>query len=703
LTASNQRSMPKDASQLAATFVRIATAETLDERLQRITDEARTVIGAHQSVVSMTRSSNWEQAITAVSLSERYSRWAGFDAPPDGSGIYRLVTESNQPMRLTQAELEAHPAWRGFGTSAAEHPPMRGWLAVPLVGRGGQNLGLIQLSDKVEGEFSEYDEALLTQFGQFAAVLMELALLQRQNDEERERFRVVANMIPQFVWSSSVAAGGNDYLNDRWYEYTGMVRTSVSDAQHRVDWREFLHPDDIEATQKAWEHSTATGEPFEVEYRFRRADGVYRWFVGRALPLRDESGHGVRWFGTCTDIEDQKQSQQEREQLLQAERVARAAAERAVRAKDDFAATLSHELRTPLNAILGWAQLLKSSVDDVDKDTLLRGLEVIERNALSQARMVDDLLDLNRLASGKLRLEWTPLNFSELLENVLDSVAPAAAAKPLTLERHLEPGIIVNGDGERLTQIVSNLLSNALKFTPAGGFVRVELGHCRDLEAVLRVQDSGKGIEPAFLPLVFERFSQADATLSRRHGGLGLGLSIVKSLVELHRGRIVASSEGKGCGAEFTVYLPLGSKADGARGSGAENGSGASLQGCRVLVVDDDPDAGDVVARILTGQGAVVRRAFSASEGLQLASADDQLIVSDIGMPGMNGYEFMRALRRRPELQRVPAVALTAMARTQDRELAFSAGFQAHLCKPVDVGQLLSVAGDLLHCGPAAP
>lgn len=388
---------------------------------------------------------------------------------------------------------------------------------------------------------------------------------------------------------------------------------------------------------------------------------------------------------------------EEREALLAAERAARAEAERASRMKDEFVATLSHELRTPLNAIVGWTQFLLR--DASVSESLRKGLDVIDRNARAQARMVDDLLDFSRILAGKLRLDTERVDLVDIVEYVIRSVEPAAQAKDIRIASSLEAGSAVLGDPSRLQQIVWNLLSNAVKFTGKGGLVEVALRRLGG-EVELAVVDNGQGITAEFLPHVFERFCQEDAGIARQHGGLGLGLSIARQLVELHGGGIAARSGGAGCGATFVVTLP----ATGAELARERDGESLALDtppalaGLRVLVLEDEPDARELVERVLQDRGATTLVFGSALEALHACSTEaPDVIVSDIGLPGVDGYEFIRRLRI-SEAQRgrsTPAAALTAFARSEDRRRALLAGFQTHLAKPIDPLELVVVVAAL--------
>jgi signal transduction histidine kinase/ActR/RegA family two-component response regulator len=389
---------------------------------------------------------------------------------------------------------------------------------------------------------------------------------------------------------------------------------------------------------------------------------------------------------------------------------ARAEAEVANRAKDEFLATLSHELRTPLTAILGWARILRK--EEVDDPTRVRGLEVIERNVQSQSRLIEDVLDVSRIITGKMQLNVRRIEMRGVIDAAIESVRPAAEAKKIDLVPVVEGPAAIKGDAERLQQVVWNLLSNAIKFTPNGGRIEARL-RTRGEQVDLEVTDSGKGIPSEFLPYVFDRFRQADSSSTRAHGGLGIGLALVRHLVELHGGNVSARSGGEGKGSTFAISLPVA-------GPAADPGDLApvpaatvsrvsvtglpTLEGLRVLVVDDEADARDLIGVILRRRGAEVTAAASVAEALEAVERSrPDVLVSDISMPESDGYELIRELRQRASGSgAVPAVALTAYARSQDRERALASGFQLHLAKPVEPDDLILAVADLAGRGTAA-
>jgi signal transduction histidine kinase/CheY-like chemotaxis protein len=376
--------------------------------------------------------------------------------------------------------------------------------------------------------------------------------------------------------------------------------------------------------------------------------------------------------------------------------------EEASRLKDEFLATVSHELRTPLNAVLGWTTLLRSN--HLDAAGRKRALETIERNARSQQQLVEDLLDVSRAISGNLRLDAHPINPRIFIEEAIEALRPMAQARRIRITQAIESGLNdVYGDPARLRQIVWNLLSNAIKFSAPGGRVRVS-AHRADANLVVTVKDNGQGIAAEFLPYVFDRFRQADMTTTRLHGGLGLGLAIVRQLVELHSGTVQAASAGPGHGATFTVMLPLITQLAPTKGNSKISGQlnqqvSQNLKGVRVLVVDDEIDTRDLLKTILSKQGARVTTAASADAALNLISrVKPHVLISDVGMPGTDGYALMRKVRALPVERggNIPAVALTAYAREQDRKRAIAAGYQLHLAKPIEITQLSASVAHLI-------
>jgi signal transduction histidine kinase/CheY-like chemotaxis protein len=407
------------------------------------------------------------------------------------------------------------------------------------------------------------------------------------------------------------------------------------------------------------------------------------------------------------EVRERQRAEEERSQLLVREQMARAEAERLNRLKDEFLATLSHELRTPLNAILGWSHVLLARKPD--ESTMNRAIETIERNARSQSRLIDDLLDISRIITGKIRLNVQAIELVAVIESAIDTVQPAADAKEIRLQSVLDPSAgPVLGDTERLQQLIWNLLSNAIKFTPKGGRVQIGLKRINS-HVEISVTDTGQGISAEFLPFVFDLFRQADSSLTRSFGGLGLGLAIVRQLVELHGGTVSVESSGEGQGATFTVNLPVmiitpmiheAERVHPTVGGSSSFDFSPRLDGLKLLIVDDEADARDLLTYTLEMCGAEVIAANSATAAIAVltqASSSIDVLISDIGMPDEDGYELLRQVRALTPEQggRIPAVALTAYARTEDRRATLLAGFQSHIAKPVEAAELVAVIANL--------
>jgi PAS domain S-box-containing protein len=487
--------------------------------------------------------------------------------------------------------------------------------------------------------------------------------------------------------------------NERIIEANGALRQMLGydgDEILGLDWRTLTPPDDLPTSERAFAELKATGTCAPFEKQYLRKDGTRIWVTLGAAKLGDS---GDRWMCFVLDISDRKHAAMEREAAFQRERTARTQAEDATRLKDEFLANLSHELRTPMNAIMGWTHLLKAGrLDEIQRT---RALESIDRAARSQAQLIEDLLDVSRIVSGKLHVAMQLVDLESVVEAAVESHRPAAYSKGLQLEAQGPASpILVRGDAGRLQQVVLNLLSNALKFTPSGGRIDVVLERRSDDEARISVRDTGEGISAEFLPYVFDRFRQADGTSTRTHMGLGLGLAIVRHVVELHGGTVHAASDGHNRGSTFTVTLPIAAATvrrpvEPDAGPEFDATSGAGIQ---VLIVEDDRETRELLATVLERTGYSHRAASNARDGLALL--DDWLpdvVISDIAMPGMDGYEFMRALRARPPDKggRLPALALSAYVRSEDRQLALASGYQAHFGKPVDPAALLKAIASL--------
>ncbi len=435
--------------------------------------------------------------------------------------------------------------------------------------------------------------------------------------------------------------------------------------------------------------------------------GAARNLLASGRAILDQHGNKLGAVVSMHDVTNERRAEQERREI-EREREARRHAEESNRVKDEFLATLSHELRTPLNAILGWAQMLQTN--NFGESETMRALATIERNARAQNKLIEDLLDISRIVTGKLRLDVRPVDLAEVIQAATEAARPAAAAKNINLQIKLDPTAeLISGDADRLQQVVWNLLSNAIKFTNKDGAVEISLNRQPDSQIEIVVSDTGKGIEPDFVPFVFDRFRQSDGSMTRRHGGLGVGLAIVRQLVELHGGTVAVSSLGEGLGATFTVSFP--SLSDSAvnnrkalthartktQTSAAED-CAPELAGLRVLLVDDEADSRELLNLVLEGCGALVWSASSAAEALALLEAKKfDVIVSDIGMPEEDGFSLIGKIRNLSVDQggALPAIALTAYARTEDRTQALRAGFQMHIAKPIDAQELVQAIANL--------
>ena len=496
-------------------------------------------------------------------------------------------------------------------------------------------------------------------------------------------FRTIANAMPQMVWST-LPDGYHDYYNERWYEFTGMVPGSTDG----VHWADMFHPEDREPAWAAWRHSLATGEAYEIQYRLRERSGAYRWVLGRAMPVRGEDGAIVRWMGTCTDIHDQKL----------AENALRMANQR----KDDFLAMLAHELRNPLAPISTAAQVLR--LRQGDPAYAQRAGEIIERQVRHMTELVDDLLDVSRVTRGLVQMERAPLELRAVLDAAVEQVRPLIEARHHDLKVILPAAPVhVYGDRTRLVQAVSNLLNNAAKYTQQHGRLRLGLA-VREGQASITVQDNGSGIGPALLPQVFDLFTQGERTPDRAQGGLGVGLTLVKSIAQLHGGAASAASAGQGQGSTFTITLPtISAPADAADAAASRApGPAAAARPLRITVVDDNRDAGASLAAALEAQGHAVAL-FDDAEALLAAPAAQasEVYILDIGLPRIDGYELARRLRQRPASRGALLVALTGYGQAHDFTLSKGAGFDHHLVKPANLEQLERILR--AHAAPDTP
>ncbi|MHC5734748.1 ATP-binding protein [Nostoc sp.] len=518
--------------------------------------------------------------------------------------------------------------------------------------------------------------------------------------ENEEKFRNMADNAPFMVWVTDTE-GYCTYLSQSWYYFTGQNE----EMGLGFGWLNAVHPEDYNDARNVFLEANKSYSAFRLEYRLRRKDGEYRSCIDAANPWFGVDGQFKGYIGSVIDITERKVAEAERDRLLKLEQAARTEAETANRVKDEFLAVLSHELRSPLNPILGWARLLQTR--EFDAAGLKKAIATIERNAKLQAQLIEDLLDVSRILQGKLNLNMLPVNLVLVIEGGLETVHLAAEAKNIKIQTMLDATFgHVLGDSGRLQQVIWNLLSNAVKFTPEGGKINIQLERV-DTQAQITVSDTGKGIVPDFLPYVFEYFRQADSTITRKFGGLGLGLAIVRHLVELHGGTIWAESLGEGQGAIFTVRLPLIKKDLTPKqhiNITALNPSPVTeiLAGIEILVVDDDNDTRDFHTFLLEEAGARIIAVTSAKEALQvLAESEPDILLSDIGMPETDGYMLMQQIKvlQAKQAKQIPAIALTAYAGEINQQQALKSGFQKHLSKPVEPEELVKAIATLIGRG----
>jgi PAS domain S-box-containing protein len=670
---------------------------------------------------------------------------------PRATDLFGPTFRGEGTIRIADVKLDARYGKNSPYYGMPEgHLPVTSYLAVPIVSRTGEVLGGLFFGHPEPGVFTERAERIVEGLAAQASVAMDNARLVGSAQRARARAEAAERRSAFLAQASAILASSLDYE-------TTLATVSRLVVPEVADWcavhvigkdgslqplavahvdpskvemaRELQHrypldPNEERGVTKAVR--TGRSELFSDitdELLVEAARDPEQLHVLRELGMKSAMAVPMvvqgRALGAITFIAAESGRRYAPEDLALAEDLAHRAAlavdnarlyqdaQEANRVKDEFLATLSHELRTPLTAVIGWTQLLSSG--QLDEDARARALQTIQRNARAQSQIIEDILDVSRIISGKLRIEPLPVEIVPVIEAAMDAVRPAAAAKAIQLQTSFDPEVnLVPCDPHRLQQVIWNLLSNAVKFTPPGGRVSVQLN--RDEAAVrLTVQDTGPGISPEFLPYVFDRFRQADGSTTRLHGGLGLGLAIVRHLVELHGGSVKAESLGAGHGAAFTVSLPLtpsaqAPSADGAAGAeqigaGGPGESGApSLRGLRVLVVDDEPDTLDYVAATLRERGAEVTAASSVTEAMgALERLRPDVLVSDIAMPGEDGYELIRRVRQLEPARGgdVPAAALTAYATAGDRMRVLLSGFQIHLPKPVEPAELAAVVASL--------
>jgi PAS domain S-box-containing protein len=502
-------------------------------------------------------------------------------------------------------------------------------------------------------------------------VKMEAAL-----HESEAKFKTIADAMPQMVWST-LPDGYHDYYNQQWYEYTGIA-VGTTDGE---GWRALFHPEDQALALETWNDSLATGNPYDIQYRLRHNSGAYRWVLCRALPIRDTAEKIVRWMGTCTDIHDQKLA----EELLKEES----------RRKDEFLAMLAHELRNPLAPISTAAYLLKRVSNNEKK--VHDASDIILRQVRHMTDLVDDLLDVSRITRGLVELEMDVIDLKQVITNAIEQARPLIEARGHDLHILLtSSSAYVRGDKTRLIQVVANLLNNAAKYTPNKGKIHLTLD-VHGEQALIKVTDDGSGIAPTLLPYIFDLFTQGERTPDRVQGGLGLGLSLVKNITLLHRGKSSAHSDGPGKGSVFSIEIPLTAQANNSIEEKSSDGIGqTTIIPLNLILVDDNVDASNSLAALLESMGHTVH---VAEDAITVLASPERLqaevFILDIGLPGMDGFELVRRLRADPMTRDAVLIALTGYGQAHDRVLTKAAGFDHHFVKPIDIDALSRVLAEV--------
>jgi PAS domain S-box-containing protein len=584
----------------------------------------------------------------------------------------------------------------------------RSYVSVPLF-TNERWTAIFWVSDDKPRRWTAREIALLAAVGERAWLAAEKIRNEKALEQSRERLQMAMDAAKIYSWELNPSNYQSEWSNN----FEQVVGFSLS-PDSEINFNELVHHDDREMLTEKIFAAINNEQPYESEFRMvNPATGEIVWLRAQGVLVEDFAGER-RLVGITQNINERRQAEQEREKLLEREREARRQAEEASRLKDEFLATVSHELRTPLNAILGWSQMLDSG-KFAQADTS-RAVKTIYRNAKSQAKLIEDILDVSRIITGKLRIETKPTTLAPILQSAVETLRPTIEAKNIRLQMRLDfETKPILADTDRMLQVFWNIISNAVKFTPENGRVDVELiNEARQIKII--VSDNGKGIEPEFLPFVFDRFRQADGTSTRSHGGLGLGLSIVRHVVELHGGTVEVASQGAGSGTIFTVVLPIYTAVNGDAKiieNKAEkeitsiqemsdnvylSDSERHLKGVRVLLIDDEKDALEMLAAMLSLTGAEIKQRTNVTDALETVEEwIPQVIVSDIAMPDMDGYAFIEKLRALPREKggEVPVIALTAYAGASEENRVLASGFQMYLPKPVNATELLAALKNL--------
>jgi PAS domain S-box-containing protein len=557
--------------------------------------------------------------------------------------------------------------------SALKQRSAGSFVNVPIVEQG-RLVAVVYVNSAQARNWSNEELAFIKDVAERARTASERLRNEVALKESEAKFRTIANAMPQMVWSA-LPDGHHDYYNQRWYDFTGLDQSTTAGD----DWKDIFHPDDRARAWELWQKCLITGEQYEIQYRLRHSSGDYRWTLGRSLPVRDDSGKIIRWMGTCTDIHDQKLAE---ERLKEAD----------VR-KDEFLAMLAHELRNPLAPIGAAAQLLQMGA--LDEARVRQTSQIIGRQVHHMTSLVDDLLDVSRVTRGLVKLDRAQIDIGHVVADAIEQVTPLIRARHQHLGLQLTPEApLVIGDKKRLVQVIVNLLNNAAKYTREGGQLLLKT-EVRDAHVLIEVADNGIGMAPELVSRAFDLFVQAERTSDRSSGGLGLGLALVKSLVDLHRGTVSCESAGVGMGSTFTVCLPRLLALDRGNDSPAPNPLlRESTAPLRILVVDDNVDAASMLSMLLESSGHEVVVEYGSHAALERARIEaPQVCILDIGLPEMDGNELAQRLRALPQTADSVLIAVTGYGQDSDRGQTFAAGFDHHLVKPVDTKKLSAILG----------
>ena len=623
----------------------------------------------------------------AVITTDAQSRVVTMNAEAESLTGWSIRDARQQPLAAVFRVLHAS------SREPAESPAARALGSGAIVGRA--NRTILVSKDNSEHHIEDSAAPLRRHGRQVTGSVLVFRDIGERRQQEREiesreqQFQTLAESMPQLVWMAH-ADGSIFWYNRRWYDYTGTTFEQMSGW----GWQSVHDSNELPKVLERWRASIATGEEFDMVFPLRGRDGVFHPFLTRVVPVRDEEGRVKRWFGTNTDITAAKAAEEELRALT-------AKLSEADHRKDEFLATLAHELRNPLAPVKNSLELMKHA--EGNRDLMEKARATMERQISQMVRLIDDLLDVSRITSNKLELRTQRMELAPVLTQVVDNCRPECArlGHQLTVTLPPEP-VFLDGDQVRMAQLFGNLLTNACKYTPRGGRIWLTAER-QGSSVVVKVKDSGVGIPPEMLGKVFDLFAQVDRTLDRSEGGLGIGLSLVKRLVEMHGGTVEAHSEGAGRGSEFVVRLPILLTKPEGRPLSPPAGERVPAPVRRILVVDDNRDSADSLAQLLSLTGNDTRTAHDGEEGVLLAEDfRPDVVLLDIGLPKLNGYEVCRKIREQPWGKGMAVVALTGWGQDDDRRKSKEAGFNGHMVKPVDLTELMRLLATISANGGAA-